>query len=93
MEHPSELWMWGRETAIGTSLYWNINHKVLREGMWVSDTPYSCGTEGFARQEAAKMSEQRSSVDGRKLYRDVTVSGPHISWKEIYWKEQEHARK
>ncbi len=83
--HPSERWMWGREEAIGTALHWNIHHKVLRNGAWVPDIPYSCGTEEFARQEAKKMAVQ-ASYDGRLLYRDVTVSGPHTSWREVWWK-------
>jgi hypothetical protein len=43
--HPREIWMWGHEAAIGTSLYWNINHKVFRShrGGWVPDIPYACG--------------------------------------------------
>lgn len=90
--HPSERWMWGREAAIGTRLYWNIHHKVLRSGKWVPDIPYSCGDESFAIDEAAKMRGSRAS-DGRDLYRDVTVSGPHVSWREVWWKYRDDDRR
>lgn len=85
--HPREIWMWGREEAIGTSLYWNINHKVFRSyrGGWVPDIPYSCHSEEFARGEAAKMANQVSH-DGRNLYQEVSVSGPYVSWREVGWK-------
>lgn len=79
--------MWGPEAAVGTRLSWHIHHKVLRNGAWVPDIPYACGTEDFARQESVKMAGQRSSGDSRLLYRDVTVTGPHVSWREIWWKE------
>lgn len=85
MSQPQEFWMLGREAAIGTSLYWNIHHKVLRNGEWIDATPYSCFNEAFAREEAEKMSKQ-TAHDGRNIYRDVSVSGPHVQWREIWWK-------
>lgn len=85
--HSSELWMWGREEALGASLYWNIDHKVLRRGEWVPDIPYACGTEAFAREEADKMSKQTSHA-GENLYREVRVSGPYVSWREIWWRHR-----
>lgn len=87
-DHPSQIWMWGHKEAIGTELYWRIEHKVLRGGQWISDVPYSCGTEVFARQEAAKMAQQ-TGYTGRNLYKEVSVSGPYVSWREIWWKERE----
>jgi hypothetical protein len=84
-EHPTEFWMWGREAAIGTSLFWRIHHKVFRQDRWVFDIPYACSDEAFARLSADKMTEQKSHT-GRQLYREVTVSGPHISWREVWWK-------
>lgn len=87
IDHPRECWMWGRTEAIGTSLYWLIHHKVLRRGSWIFDTPYSCANEVFAKQEADKMIEQKS-LEGRNLYQEVTVSGPYVSWREIWWKHK-----
>lgn len=84
-EHPSELWMWGRHEALGTKQYWRVNYKVLRNGQWVFDSPYACGTEAFARQEAAVMTE-------KPFYKEVSVSGPHIAWGVIWWKERDWLR-
>jgi hypothetical protein len=90
--HPREIWMWGHEAAIGTSLYWNINHKVFRShrGGWVPDIPYACGTEAFAREEAEMMSKQ-TAHDGRPLYQEVAVSGPYVSWREVGWKYRDES--
>ncbi len=84
--HPAEIWMWGRQEAIGTSLHWLIHHRVLRNKEWVDAIPYSATPEECARSAAAEMAVQTSSVDHRLLYRDVTVTGPHVSWREIAWK-------
>lgn len=88
IDHPREVWMWGNREAIGTELYWHIEHKVLRSGKWVFDIPYACGTEKFAREEAEKMAVQ-TSWEGRNLYKEVAVTGPYVSWKEIWWKEKD----
>jgi hypothetical protein len=89
-EHPHEVWLWGREEAIGTSLFWRIHHKVLRRDKWVPAIPYACGTEEFAREEASKMAEQKSWQQ-EHLYRDVTVTGPHVEWREVWWKYKKDA--
>lgn len=79
--------MLGREAAIGTSLYWLIHHKVMRNGEWISERPYGCGTEEHAHTEAAKMASMTSPVlGGRHIYQEVSVSGPYVSWREIWWK-------
>lgn len=81
----TEIWMWGREEAIGMSFYWLVHHKVLRNGIWVWDIPYSCRPEAFARETADKMTGQ-SSIDGRFLYREVVLTGPHVEWQSVAWK-------
>lgn len=84
-DRPSERWMWGREAALGATLYWEVHHKVLRRAEWVWDFSYACGTEELAHTEADVMSRQ--TFDGRPIYREVSVSGPRVRWREIGWKE------
>jgi hypothetical protein len=83
--------MWGREAAIGTKQYWHIHHKVLRSGEWMFDEPYACAEEWFAKQEAEWMVGLKAH-DGRHLYQEVTVSGPHIRWQEVWWKYRDENR-
>lgn len=87
-----EIWMWGRDEARGTSLYWLIHHKVLRRGQWVDAIPYSCGTEVHAHGQADVMSNQKSH-GGDLLYSEVNVTGPCVEWIDISWRYRDEWRK
>jgi hypothetical protein len=84
-DHPREFWMWGCECAIGTKLYWHIHYKAFRYGQWTPATPYACSPWVWALEFANQM-KQRVSIDGGPLYREVTISGPHVTWEECAWK-------